>query len=130
MVAQTVASLEIPSTPNQTARVYRSVIKKSIARVSPKPPGIPVILVTIADNRGITTAKVCVCMRVPTKLNQFDKITPSAVVPPAQAGDTYAREILIKQGENLGIRVRSVVNFINPGAIIVGRSVGRKRISV
>ena len=69
-------------------------------------------------------------MRVPTKLNQFDKITPSAVVPPAQAGDTYAREILIKQGENLGIRVRSVVNFINPGAIIVGRSVGRKRISV
>lgn len=73
-----------------------------------------------SDAFTVSEGERLVAMQLPTMLNQLEKITPSAVFQAAKAGDRYAQEILVKQGENLGIGIRSVVNFINPGAIILG----------
>ncbi|HBG01581.1 MAG TPA: hypothetical protein DDW87_08425 [Firmicutes bacterium] len=73
-----------------------------------------------SDAFTVSEGKRLVAMRLPTMLNQFQEITPSAVLQAAHEGDSYAQEILVRQGENLGIGIRNIVNFINPGAIIVG----------
>lgn len=55
-----------------------------------------------------------------TRLKEVNPITPEAIYQLAEEGDVYAREILLKQGEFLGIGLKNVVNLFNPGAIILG----------
>lgn len=61
-----------------------------------------------------------VSLGLTTHLQDFENITPEAIYDAAQQGDPYAQDILIKQGENLGIGLKNMVNLFNPGAIILG----------
>jgi N-acetylglucosamine repressor len=73
-----------------------------------------------SDAFAVSEGKRLVALRLPTKLLDVAEVTPDSVLQAAREGDTYAQEILIKLGENLGIGIRNIVNFVNPGAIIVG----------
>ncbi|KIY21466.1 MULTISPECIES: ROK family protein [Mesobacillus] len=55
-----------------------------------------------------------------SQLVKYKNINLSSVSREAEAGDYYAKEILIRQGENLGIGLKNMVNLFNPGAIILG----------
>lgn len=55
-----------------------------------------------------------------SQLVKYKDINLSTVSREAEAGDYYAKEILIRQGENLGIGLKNMVNLFNPGAIILG----------
>jgi N-acetylglucosamine repressor len=55
-----------------------------------------------------------------TTLTNHQKIMPEMINDAAENGDLYAQEILLKQGENIGIGLKNVVNLFNPGAIILG----------
>lgn len=73
-----------------------------------------------SDAFTISEAKRLVAMRAPTKLSELPELSLDGIYQAAEQGDDYAQEILIKQGDNLGIGLRNTVNFMNPGAIIVG----------
>lgn len=61
-----------------------------------------------------------IALGLPTRLQEYDNITSEVVYLAANQGDIYAQEILFKQGENLGIGIKNMVNLFNPGAIILG----------
>jgi predicted NBD/HSP70 family sugar kinase len=73
-----------------------------------------------SDKFVVSEAQRLVAMKIPTKLSALPQITPEDVYQAAAEGDQYAREILVKQGSNLGLGLRNVVNLLNPGAIILG----------
>lgn len=68
----------------------------------------------------VSEAKRMLAMHRPTALRELSSITPEGVWQAAKAGDLCSKEILFKQGENLGIGIRNIVNLMNPGAIVLG----------
>lgn len=73
-----------------------------------------------SDTYLVGEAERLVSMGLPTVLKEAGSITPEAVYTAASNGDPYAQEILLKQGENLGIGLKNMVNLFNPDAIILG----------
>jgi N-acetylglucosamine repressor len=73
-----------------------------------------------SDNYLISEAERLKSLGLNTTLANHQKITPEMISDAAENGDWYAQEILFKQGENIGIGLKNVVNLFNPGAIILG----------
>ncbi|WP_181833215.1 ROK family transcriptional regulator [Bacillus taeanensis] len=73
-----------------------------------------------SDAYLVNEAKRMVSIGVPTLLESLTPITPESVVTAAQRGDTYAQELLVKQGENLAIGIKNMVHLFNPEAVILG----------
>ncbi len=61
-----------------------------------------------------------VSLGLSTNLIEYDSITSETIYLAADQGDLVAQDILFKQGENLGIGLKNMVNLLNPGAIILG----------
>lgn len=59
-------------------------------------------------------------LRLSPLLNQLDHLSLDAVLEAADAGDQYVRNIYKQVGEHLGIGLKNIVNFFDPGAIILG----------
>lgn len=73
-----------------------------------------------SDAYLVNEAERMVSMGVPTLLASFTPITPECIVKAAQSGDTYAQELLVKQGENLALGIKNMVHLFNPEAVILG----------
>jgi predicted NBD/HSP70 family sugar kinase len=73
-----------------------------------------------SDAYLVNEAERMVSIGVPTVLASFTPITPESIVIAAQSGDTYAQELLVKQGENLALGIKNMVHLFNPEAIILG----------
>ncbi|MDI6914320.1 MAG: ROK family protein [Desulfitobacteriaceae bacterium] len=53
-------------------------------------------------------------------LNQLEQLTMDSILQAADSGDELVQDIYRRVGENLGIGLKSIVNFFNPGAIVLG----------
>ncbi|MBI4354114.1 MAG: ROK family protein [Candidatus Omnitrophica bacterium] len=52
--------------------------------------------------------------------NKLDEITMEAVIHAAQSGDQLAKELIEHSALNLGIRIASMVNLLNPEVVVIG----------
>jgi predicted NBD/HSP70 family sugar kinase len=50
----------------------------------------------------------------------LDAITLDTIIQAAQAGDQLARELIEHGGLQLGIRIASIVNYLNPEVVVIG----------
>lgn len=73
-----------------------------------------------SDSYIISEGQRLRALGVSSGLTECDTITPEMICSAAINGDKYAQEILVKQGENLGIGIKNMVNLFNPAAIILG----------
>jgi N-acetylglucosamine repressor len=73
-----------------------------------------------SDSYLVNEAERMVSIGIPTLMESFTPITAESIFMAAQMGDTYAQELLVKQGENLAIGIKNMVHLINPEAVILG----------
>lgn len=61
----------------------------------------------------------------PSPEKSFDKISIEAIVNAARTGDQFARTVLWEAGLHLGTGIATIVNLLNPEAIVLGGEVPR-----
>jgi len=59
-------------------------------------------------------------LKLSPMLNKMEQLTMDSILQAADSGDELVQEIYKRVGENLGIGLKSIVNFFNPGAIVLG----------
>lgn len=59
-------------------------------------------------------------LKLSPMLNKMEQLTMDSILQVANSGDELVQEIYQRVGENLGIGLKSIVNFFNPGAIVLG----------
>lgn len=73
-----------------------------------------------SDYFVLSEARRHIALGVPTMLGDPAALTIEEVYAAAEQGDRVAQAILTKQGQNLGIGLKNLVNLFNPAAIILG----------
>ncbi|GGM38718.1 xylose repressor protein [Paraliobacillus quinghaiensis] len=73
-----------------------------------------------SDDYLIQETKNLVQLGLSEKFKSSESITIQDIYVAAQQGDKNVQQLLVKQGENLGIGLKSIVNLLNPEAIIIG----------
>ncbi|MGI6639952.1 MAG: ROK family protein [Limnochordia bacterium] len=73
-----------------------------------------------SDHFVLSEVKRHIALGVPTILGDSDSLTINDVYEAAEQGDRCAQSIIYKQGQNLGIGLKNLVNLFNPAAIILG----------
>ena len=67
-----------------------------------------------AIDKGLTTEILNIAK------GKVEKITKEGIIEAAKKGDKLALELLERAGQNLGIRIAYMINFLNPTMIIIG----------
>jgi len=73
-----------------------------------------------SDDFVLGEARRHIALGVSTKMSDPDRLTIEDVYAAAEDGDICAQNIIFKQGQNLGIGLKNLVNLFNPAAIILG----------
>lgn len=73
-----------------------------------------------SDGFVLGEAKRHIALGIPTQMGDPSSLTIAQVYGAARSGDACAQSIIFKQGQNLGIGLKNLVNIFNPGAIVLG----------